>query len=287
MEGYRIKPDVQQIILSWFFWFAMPKAELQNIGLYYNIYGEGTPLLLIAGLGSDSASWSLVIDDLSKEFQAIVFDNRGTGRSDIGHEAISIATMAEDAIKLLDFLQIEKTHLLGHSMGGYVAQELAIHYPERVDKLVLESTAPVSSKRNTILFDDMYHQLGKEGHCEAWIRRWAFWLFSPKIIQDRNFIDSFINNSMNYPFHQKAEDFKSQINAILSFDARDRTGTIQAKTLIVEGKNDILITPEEAGMLAKGISGSTFHLLDEVAHCIHIENPGLFSRTVLTFLNSG
>ena len=91
---------------------------------------------------------------------------------------------------------------------------------------------------------------------------------------------------MKYPYFQKADGLKSQLDAIVSFDARERIGNIKAKTLILEGKDDILITPEEAKILAKNIPGSIFQLLDSVAHCIHIENPKLFTDIVLKFLTN-
>jgi pimeloyl-ACP methyl ester carboxylesterase len=264
----------------------MPKVKLKDISLYYDVYGKGNPLLLIAGLGSDNASWLGVVKELSMYFKVIIFDNRGSGRSDVPPGAYTIRNMADDAIKLLDFLQIKQAHIIGHSMGGYIAQELAINYPERLDKLILESTAPVSSKRNNILFEDICSQLKKEGNSEAWIKRWTFWLFSPKLFTNNAFINAFVGNSLQYPYLQKADGFKSQTDAIALFDMRDRIGAIKAKTLILEGKDDILITPEEAEMLANGIPGSIYQLLKDVAHCIHIENPKLFTSAVLPFLNS-
>jgi len=242
-------------------------------------------LLLIGGLGSDSSSWSGVAKEFSSYFQVIVFDNCGSGRSDMAHKKCTVSTMAEDVIKLLDFLKIDQAHTIGHSMGGYIAQELAINYPDRIDKLILESTAPVSSERNNILFEDIYIQLKREGYSQSWFERWIVWLFSPGLISDSSFIDTFIKSSVKYPYLQKADGFKSQIDAIASFDARDKIGAIKAKTLVLEGKDDMLITPQEAGMLAKNIPGSIFQLLDGVGHSIHIENPKLFIGAVLGFLN--
>jgi len=264
----------------------MPKVKLNDISLYYEIYGEGEPFLLIGGLGSDSASWLGVVKDFSTYFKTIVFDNRGCGRSSASGKP-TITEMAKDAIALLDFLKIKKAHILGHSMGGYIAQELAINYPNRVNKLILESTAPVSSKRNNALLNDIYSQLKKEGHSEAWFKRWVEWLFSPKFIADSASVNIFVKNSLNYPYLQKAEGLKMQIEAIASFDARDKINTIKAETLIVEGENDILITPKESETLAKNIKGSAFRLLGGVAHCIHIENPKLFTGTALGFLRQG
>jgi pimeloyl-ACP methyl ester carboxylesterase len=261
----------------------MPKAKLNDISFYYEVYGIGFPLLLIGGLGSDSSSWLGVVKELSLSFRVIVFDNRGCGRSDIAPGS-SIRDMAEDAVKLLDFLKIEKAHILGHSMGGYIAQELAINYPERVNKLILESTAPVSSERNNALFEGIYSQLKNKGYSEDWFKNWTGWLFSPGLAADKYFVGTFIKNSVKYPYLQKPEGFKSQMEAIALFDARDRIKLIKAKTLVLEGENDILITPEEAKNLAENIPGSVFRLLDGAAHCIHIENPKLFTADVSRFL---
>lgn len=264
----------------------MSKAKLNDISLYYEVYGDGAPLLLIGGLGSDSASWLGVVKDFSAYFKTIVFDNRGCGRSDISPDRCTVSKMAEDVTSLLDFLKIEKAHILGHSMGGYIAQEIAINYPGRVNKLILESTAPVSSKRNNALFKDIYRELKREGYSKAWFKRWIYWLFSRKLISDRSFIEAFLNNSVKYPYLQKSGGFKSQIDAIALFDTRDKIKAIKAKTLILQGKSDILITPEEAKALAKNIKRSNFRLLGGVAHCIHIENPSLFTKTVIDFLAS-
>ncbi len=265
----------------------MPTVKLNDVVLYYEIYGNGRPLLLICGLGSDCSSWSGVVKELSSYFQTIIFDNRGSGRSSIGYDICTISKMAEDTIALMDFLKIEKAHILGHSMGGYIALELAINYPSRVDKLILASTASVSSKRNNILFEKMYSQLVKEGPSEEWFKRWTFWLFSPETLNNSQFIETFIKNSVKYPYLQTAEGFKSQIDAIKLFDVRDKLGVIKAKTLILEGKDDALITPEESGILAKNLPGNTFRVLDGVAHSIHIENPRLFTEAMMGFLNFG
>ena len=264
----------------------MPKAKFKDAILYYKVHSKGFPLLLIAGLGSDSSNWAGVIDRLSAYFKVVVFDNRGAGRSAIPDTRYTIRQMADDTIRLLDYLKIKKTHIMGHSMGGYIAQELAINYPERVDRLILESTASISSKRNNALFLDFCKELQGGENLEAWIRRWTHWLFSPKCLTHKAFVETFVKNGSNYPYAQQANGFKGQIDAIVSFDTRKRLGRIKAKTLIIEGKEDILIFPREAEALAKNIPGSIFRSIKDAAHCIHIENPDLFIRAVRAFLIS-
>lgn len=264
----------------------MPRKHPKNRSLYYETRGKGHPLLLIAGLGSDNSSWAGISGKLAKCFQVITFDNRGSGRSGAPGRRYTIRLMADDAKNLLERLGIKKCHVIGHSMGGYIAQELAINYPDRVGKLILAGTAGVSSRRNNILFEDFYKQLKKEGPSEAWFEKWAHWLFPRTLFTRGSFVRTFIKNSIKYPYLQKTSGFKGQMEAIMSFDSRGRTGAIKAKTLVLEGQRDILITPKEAKALAKGIPGSKFKLLEGMAHSMHIENPRLFTSSVLEFLKS-
>ncbi|MCX5705973.1 MAG: alpha/beta hydrolase [Candidatus Omnitrophica bacterium] len=264
----------------------LPKLKLDDIELYYKVYGKRAPLLLISGLGSDVSSWMNVVNKLSAHFKVIVFDNRGAGRSEISNRSYTVRQMAGDAIRLLDYLKIKKAHIMGHSMGGYIAQELAINYPERVDKLILESTASISSKRNNRLFLDFYKELKRGGNLEAWIRRWTRWLFSKKCFTHKRFIETFVKNGANYPYAQQVSGFKGQIDAIASFGTRKRLSRIKAKTLVMEGEEDMLILPREAKRLARNISGSIYQSVKDTAHCMHIESPDLFVKAAIKFLIS-
>lgn len=262
----------------------LPKVRPDDIALYYEIHGAGAPLLLIAGLGSDSSSWGGVVAKLSARWKIITFDNRGVGRSEIPEKSYTVGEMASDAIRLLDHLKIKKAHILGHSMGGYIAQEIAIDHPERVEKLVLESTASVSSQRNNELFRGFYQELQEGAELEGWIRRWAGWLFSQKCLSRKTFIEAFVKNRPKDPFAELAQGLKGQIDAAATFNTRERLGRIKAETLVIEGEEDILILPEEAEALAKGIPGSIFQCVKGAAHCMHIENRHLFVKAVSQFL---
>ena len=262
----------------------MPRAKLNAISLYYEIYGKGHPVLLVSGLNSDNASWAGVRDKLAKHFRVIVFDNRGSGRSDTPEKKYSIREMADDAMSLLDHLQIKKCHVIGHSMGGYIAQEMAIYYPERVVKLILEATASVSSTRNNTLFNDFLKRFKRDRDNEALMRSWTYWLFSPKTFERKNYIETFIKNASSYPYLQAAEGFKSQIGAIASFNACNELRNIKAKTLVITGSDDILIYPAESMKLVKGIKGSVFEKIKDSGHCAHIENPDIFASKIIKFL---
>lgn len=263
----------------------MPVAQVNNINIYYEIHGEGEPLVLVAGLGSDSQSWQFVINDLSNHFQTIIFDNRGVGRSDSPSPPYSIEDMATDLLKLLDYLNIERMHILGHSMGGFIAQEFAIKYPERVRKLILESTAPISSKRNNFLFNNLYKAWKSGMDMELWLQQFLFWIFSTKTMENEKFISSYVKYTLDYPYPQSIEGFHGQIKAIEEFDARNKLHKIQSETLIMIGEEDILIKPKEAELLYQGISRSSYPTyIEKAAHSIHSEASKSFTNSVLGFL---
>lgn len=262
----------------------MPKVKLNTISLYYETHGKGHPVLLISGINSDNANWAGVCGKLAKHFRVIALDNRASGRSDTPDNKYSIREMADDATGLLDHLQIKKCHVIGHSMGGYIAQELAIYYPERVDKLILEATAPISSARNNMLLRDFLKRFEKDCDNEALMRLWTCWLFSPKIFERKNYIETFIKNASAYPYLQSAKGFKSQIDAIASFNACDEIKNIKAKTFVIIGSDDILIYPAESMRLVKGIKGSVFEKIKDTGHCVHVEKPDVFADKVIQFL---
>jgi len=119
----------------------MPTLQVNDIAIYYKIKGNGYPFVLIRGLSSSLDSWPThSIEEFSKIFKTILFDNRGAGRTSIPKGKYSSQLMASDTIGLMDALNIKKAHVLGYSMGGCIAQEIAINYPKRVSKLVLASS---------------------------------------------------------------------------------------------------------------------------------------------------
>src|SRR5438309_3680925 len=123
-----------------------------DVDLYYESVGDGPPLLLIAGLASDSLSWQPIVADLASHYRVITVDNRGAGRTTPQAAPTSIRAMADDCVALIEHLGLPSVHMLGHSMGGLVAQDCAIRYPDKVNALVLAAPASVNSKRNNDWF---------------------------------------------------------------------------------------------------------------------------------------
>jgi len=118
----------------------MPEVKIGDVRIYYEEYGQGPPLVMILGLGQDIGTWGLQIQELSNHFRLILFDNRDSGKSSRCTDFYTTETMARDTLGLMDYLEIPKTNLLGTSMGGMIAQQVALLAPERVMSLILTST---------------------------------------------------------------------------------------------------------------------------------------------------
>ena len=115
----------------------MPKVRVNDIEMYYEIHGKGTPLVHIGGLAGDARTWMRQIEHLAQHFQVLCFDNRGTGRTDFPDRPYSTKLFADDTVGLMDEVGIERAHIYGISMGGGIVQEIAINHPDRTLSLVI------------------------------------------------------------------------------------------------------------------------------------------------------
>ena len=264
----------------------MPLINVNNINLYYEETGKGFPLILISGLGGSSASWQTVRDVLARKYRVIVLDNRGSGRSSAPDEAYTIAQMSDDLYGLLRHLNITKAHVLGHSMGGFIAQDFAIRYSEKVEKLLLCCTCDRLSSRNKALFETMYNSWKSGLSRDLWFRELYCWVFSQKFFEDEQTVDYAVQFALEYPYQQSLAGFKGQLLACTGFNSFEQLKNIKNETLILVGHDDILITPSESEVLNKKILNTDILVLNGCGHTPHVENRESFSKAVLDFLNN-
>ncbi len=262
----------------------MATAFINNVHLYYEIHGSGAPLLLVAGLASDSQSWQPILEDLARHYQVITLDNRGVGRTRPADIPVSIQQITDDCVSLIKSLGLSSVRLLGHSMGGFVAQECAIRYPEYVDALILAGTTAVNSPRNNALFFDWATYLEDSMDLKLWFKNMFYWIFSRHFFQQEEIVNDALRLAIEYPYPQSKEAFRNQVKAIAEFNCLARLATITAQTMVISGKEDLLFPPEECAKLAQEIPGATFSLIEKAAHSIHMENPQAFTEDVLQFL---
>jgi len=263
----------------------MPKVRVNDIQMYYEVNGEGFPLLMIMGLSGNLDWWEpRMIQGLSKSFKTTVFDNRGAGRTEASEKEYTIKLFADDTAGLMDSLGIPKAHVLGISMGGMIAQELVLNYPEKVEKLVLCSTncggeisVPPSGEALNYLT-----RAGSATSSEEAARMAVPLCFSDEFVaKNPDTIESFLQRMLKAP--TSPETSLRQLGAIMSFGTFDRLPGIKAPTLVVAGKRDVLIPPGNGSILAKAIPDAKLVLFEESAHGL-VEDIGEATNTIAEFL---
>ena len=261
----------------------MPYIDSNGIKIYYEVYGEGKPVVLISGLGSTLESWATQVPIYSKKFKVVVFDNRGIGKSDKPDEPYTIEQMADDTIGILDQLKIKKAHFVGKSMGGMITQWIGIKYPERVNKLVIGcSSASRDEVGNEIL------NLGREiatkiGPKAGWLTA-LFLGYNREYIED-NF-ESIMNNLNSIPEDKTA--IKGYLNQSYGCENHNTTELLQkikAKTLIIYGERDFITSSRRSRELGKLIPDSISKEFSGVGHGFWREKQKEVDKLVLDFLS--
>jgi len=261
----------------------MPKVKINGIDLFYDIKGEGEPLLLIAGFLRDHTYWSLLMPSLVKQYQVIRLDNRGIGRTSAPEAPYSILQMASDTAALLDSIGIEKVHLAGHSMGGQIAQELALAHPEKVQSLTLMSTwAQRDSLFNSVI--ETWGDLPQTLDMELYQKVILPWIFTDAFYSIPGMVEMILNMRINNPFPPTPEKIYHQSRAILGSDTKDRLNNIHCPTLVIVGKQDILTPVKFSEQLAQGIPNAELVVLDSGGHGFLIESPEAVTAAMLKFL---
>ncbi len=243
--------------------------------------------MLIAGLASDSQSWQPIVEELSRHYLVILPDNRGAGRTTPQDVETSIQHIANDCVALLGHLGLPSATLLGHSMGGFVALECAIRYPERVSGLILAGTSAFSSARNNLLFRDWVSYLKSGLDSELWFRNLFYWLFSKRFFEDTKALTDAVRLAVEYPYPQSVIALEKQVNAIMEFNCQEHLSKIEAKTLIICGKEDLLFPPEDSIKVLQAIPRARAALIENAPHAIHVEYPQAFTDRILHFLSNG
>jgi pimeloyl-ACP methyl ester carboxylesterase len=263
----------------------MPIAKVGEINMYYQIHGEGEPLVLIQGLGADLGGWALYQTPVfSKQYQVIVFDTRGVGRTDAKDKPFSIGIAADDTAGLLDALNIERAHILGMSQGGMIAQELALKYPQRIKSLILAATTARSSALSSYVIDTWVRMVQEGISQETVIRDTLVWLFTDRFFQNPELVQLAVDNMLNDPYTDLRKSIVQQVGNREEFDNMDRISQITAPTLVLVGNEDILLPVKLSEELVARIPNAELVILDGGGHGFSLEIPDKFNKAVLEFL---
>jgi aminoacrylate hydrolase len=260
----------------------MPKFSADGATIHYEVSGSGPPLLLIAGIASDSSSWRPLAPLLSRRFTVIALDNRGSGRS-LAAGPLAIPNMVADCAALLDHLGFPVADVVGHSMGGMIGLRLAAGHPARVRRLVTMTAGGRIGAKERALFHEMERLYSGGMQPQRWFRLLFQWLFSEPFFASDGMVAAAAEASSNYPFRQSPADFARQIDAVESMAALDRPA-VQCPVLAIAAGLDIL-TPVAAVRAAhEGIADLRVMVIDNAAHSIHWEAPEAVAAAIIEFL---
>lgn len=265
----------------------MPKTTSNGIEHYYEIHGRGKPLVLISGLGYSLWQWHKMVPYLAERFQVVAFDNRGVGQSDKPAGPYTAQMLAADTVGLLDALDIEKAIVMGHSMGGFIAQAIALEFPERVEKLILCSTnfggprhVPVTEEAMKVLMDVSSDALTRfnNGLVVSTAPGWA----------DRNpeIIEEWVKWRVANPIEPTLYQAQLAIGlGLLPEEAafESKLPRLDIPTLILFGAHDKVVPPANAELLSKQIANSRVVIFPDAGHFFPIEIPEAASRAVIEF----
>ncbi|MDF1537298.1 MAG: alpha/beta fold hydrolase [Candidatus Thorarchaeota archaeon] len=259
----------------------MPELAVNDVRLHYRIVGEGPPLLLIHGLGSDLRGWEFQEGTLSKHFQLILVDQRGHGRSSgPGMDAVLVPIFAQDMIALLDHLGISKVHVAGQSMGGLIAQQLALDYPERVDRLVLISTGfKITEETVDEVFS--WREAQVEGGDEAYFRTATNSCYPEEFIENNKELMDYLFNKENL---LNPDGVMAAGLGLAMFDATERLKEMKFPTLIVHGDLDKVFNISLAKTAAELIPNSELAVYPGCGHSSAVQIKDELNAKMIEFL---
>lgn len=263
----------------------MATAKINDIEIYYEVHGNGEPLLLIMGLGANATAWVMQIEEFAQHCTVIAFDNRDAGRSQRATSPYSMRQMAFDALALLDHLEIECADVFGMSMGGMIAQELVLEAPQRVRGLVLGGT--MAGGPNAVVpgvqLIQQWTSVGALPREQAFEVGLSFLYSEGFIARNR---ERLLRRALeNAPLMSPPDALQRQFMAVLGFNVHDRLREIQSPTLVLTGTDDKIVPAANSRILAEGIPASRLIEYEGAGHGFVVERHEETNAHVLEFLH--
>lgn len=235
--------------------------------------GRGDPVLWLQGLNAPAAAWAVQLAHFSQTHRSIAADARGVGQSEAPPGPYTTRQMADDAIAVLDACGVARAHLVGLSLGGAVAQELALAHPDRVRSLALLATFATQDPRSRALLSAwraLYPLITSPELREAWERQAYAWLFTDRFWRSEASVRAALRFAHSQPM-QPTPGFLGQVDAALAHDARDRLARLSAPTLVLHGALDQLSPVANGEELARLIPGAELLVIPDVGHAVNLE----------------
>src|SRR3990167_1385189 len=261
----------------------MPNIQIEKTNYYYELHGNGDPVVLINGLKADHTGWMPVLDMLAKDHTVLVFDNLGAGQTTDNGEPFNVEKMADETMELVKKLGLDMPHIVGHSLGVAVAQSIAYRYANDIKSLALCNTFikfnDVSKSVFTAVLD-----MHKAGDSQANIMSKILpWAFSEEFLSPE--LEEIVRQGSNdNPYPQTTLGYERQLNALYSFNAEPWVSSISLPTLIVSAEKDKIALPSDAQELADHIKGAKLVKLN-AGHASQVERPVEFIAELMSFFS--
>ena len=261
-------------------------ADSQGVRIAYEAHGAGEPVLLIMGFGAPRQAWTVQIPALAERFRVIALDNRNAGESEVT-STCTMPLMAADAIAVLDAEGIDRAHVVGLSMGGMIAQHVALEYPARVRSLALCTTTCGGPHSVQAGADVLAGLMGMQGAnlADPQVLEKFGWILFPRdwLAANGASLKTAMAPLLGIPRPSMAA-VQAQLMAILSHDTHDRLPNIIHRTLVLHGTDDVLIPPGNANVLAERIPDSRLEWIPGSGHGFNFQEPDTFNRVLIEFL---
>jgi 3-oxoadipate enol-lactonase len=263
----------------------MPTVQANGIDIYYEVQGEGEPLVLIPYLAADQACYAFQVAEYAKHFTCFTVDLRGAGLSGKPEGSYTTELLADDVASFMQAAGVERAHVAGLSLGAATGMWLAAKYPARVLSLSLHSAWPATDPFLTVVVESWRTMARGLGSVTDMVIQGIFpWCFTPELYAARpEYIDSLADFVRSRPM-PPVDAFLRQSEAVLTHDARSVLGSIQAPTLVTFGRRDQVTSTRFADQLTTGIAGSELVVFEGCAHAPIYEDVDGFNEQTLAFL---
>lgn len=268
----------------------MALARVGDRNVFYETHGTGQdpPLLLVMGMAGSCRGWlPLQVPEFSKTRRTVIFDHPGVGESDDDEAVTTTAHLADNAVALLDALEIERADVLGVFMGGMVGQEMALRHPERVDRLALAGTYARPDAKRRLLLSHWRDLAQSDLPLPALVRERLLWTLLDETLEQTDLIESMVDYFTRDDRPLDPRVLARQCGACLEHDTLDRLGSIASRTLVICGERDLLTPPSLHRVLAEGIPDAHLVTIPYGAHMVMVESAEHFNGVVLQFTADG
>ena len=264
----------------------MPWLSNARTRLFYQDTGQNTgtqaAVMLMAGMTSDSSSWDILMPGLAPKFRVIRPDNRGVGQTQGG--AVTLDAWINDGLALIDHLQLDNVHVVGHSMGGRIAAGMAAKNPGCIASLSLLASGPLALARNVELFRTLAALRSPDQPADLWLRAFFPWLFHPDFFERPDAVQDAITAAQAYPYAQTLDGFTAQIGVMAG--ARGPWPQPDLPLQAILGENDLMLPTDMMAQALDHLKPAAIHIIPRAGHAVHWDAPNAVLTPLIEFITS-